>query len=134
MSTVLSHEDLKLEFPARPESLDRARSALRIWLRDAGATPDELFEIVTVCGELCMNAIVHAYAADAGPLEIRGRCRDGEVEITVRDRGRWCSTRGKSGGIGFSIVRAMTDCLFRHSKEDGTEALIRRRLKRGTSI
>ena len=125
----MSHAQLRLELPARPESLDRVRSTLRSWLEDAGATPEEMFELVAVCGEVCMNTVVHAYAGDSGPLEVHGRCSDGEVAITVRDRGRWCSRRGRGGGVGFTIVRAMIDCLFRHSKADGTEVLVRRRLK-----
>ena len=125
----LSCHALRLEVPARPESLERLRTALRVWLRDVGATPEEAGELVTACGEACMNAVVHAYAITPGTLELEAQYRDGVAEITVRDWGRWRSPRGGPGGHGFALMRAMSDTVERRSSASGTEVRLRRRLR-----
>lgn len=124
-----SRQRLRLELPARPESLEQSRAALRTWLRDLGASPKEVGEIVAACGEACLNAVVHAYTVTPGAFELDAGYRDGEVGITVRDRGRWRAPRGGNGGHGFAIMRAMSDSVVRHSGAHGTEVQLRRRLR-----
>jgi anti-sigma regulatory factor (Ser/Thr protein kinase) len=128
--TPLPQDRLRLELPARAAALAGLRSTLGIWLRDAGASPDELYEIVTACNEACMNAIEHGYGLDAGPVEIEAECRQGEIAIGVRDRGRWRPHRGPHQGYGLAIMRALTDETCVHSSTEGTQLLMRRRLQK----
>ena len=126
----LPRDRLRLELPPQAAALAGLRSTLGIWLRGAGASPEELYEIVTACNEACMNAIEHGYAPDAGPVEIEAECRDGEIEIGVRDRGRWRPHRGLHRGYGLAIMRALTDETRVQSSTHGTELRLRRRLRR----
>jgi serine phosphatase RsbU (regulator of sigma subunit)/anti-sigma regulatory factor (Ser/Thr protein kinase) len=124
----LSRESVRLTLPANPDGLDHVRSTLRLWLRDRGASEEETYELVTACGEACMNTVVHAYGIGPGILQLEAECRGPEVTIAVRDRGRWRAARDGAGGFGFPIMRAMTDDLLRRSTEHGTEIVLRRRL------
>jgi anti-sigma regulatory factor (Ser/Thr protein kinase) len=77
-----------------------------------------------------MNAIAHGYALDAGLVEIEAESRHGEIEIAVRDYGRWRAPRGMHRGYGLAIMRALTDETHVHSTAHGTELRLRRRLQR----
>ena len=126
----LPRDRLRLELPARATTLSGLRSTLSIWLRDAGASPEEMFEIVTACNEACMNAIAHGSALDAGLVVIEAESRQGEIEIAVRDYGRWRPPRGMHRGYGLAIMRALTDETHVHSTAHGTELRLRRRLQK----
>ena len=128
--TPLPPDRLRLQLPPRAAALAEMRSTLGIWLREAGASPEELYEIVTACNEACMNAIEHGYALDAGPVEIEAECRQGEIEIAVRDHGRWRPHRGRQRGYGLAIMRALTDETRARSSTLGTELRLRRRLQK----
>src|ERR687894_686106 len=114
-SPVLS-ERFRLELPGDPAELVSMRSLLRRWLRHAEGTPQDVAEILTATGEAAANAIEHAGAPAQSPLEIVGTVAGGEVEITVRDHGRWRTEPAMAdparvfitGALGF-IGRALGD-------------------------
>jgi len=45
-----------------------------------------------------MIAIAHGYVLDAGLVQIEAESRQGEIEIAVRDYGRWRPPRGMHQG------------------------------------
>jgi PAS domain S-box-containing protein len=118
----------KAEFPTAPESLAAMRGLLRRWLRHAGATDQEVAEVVTACGEAATNAIEHAGAAGETPFEVEGRLRAGKVSITVRDRGEWRPPRKGDQGRGLSLMRALMDGVRVSPGPDGTTVRLRRAL------
>ncbi len=131
--TPLPPDRLRLKLSPQAAALAGLRSTLGIWLRDAGATPEEMYEIVTACNEACMNAIEHGYALEAAPVEIEAECRQGEIEIGVRDHGQWRPRRGIHQGYGLAIIGALTDETRVHFSTQGTELRLRRRLQKANA-
>jgi anti-sigma regulatory factor (Ser/Thr protein kinase) len=123
-------ETLGLEFPARPSSLASMRRAVAQWLRLAGATEDEIYEILVACGEACANAVAHAHPAlTDSSFEVVAEVEDGEIEIAVRDTGRWRPPGDNARGRGLSVMRELMDEVEVEPSERGTTVTLRRRLR-----
>ena len=127
---VLS-ERFRLELPRDPAELASMRSLLRRWLRHADGTPEDVAEILTATGEAAANAIEHAGAPGRSPLEIVGTVTAGEVDITVRDHGRWRPERADERGRGLVLMRALMDTVEVTPSAEGTTVRLRRRLSNG---
>jgi anti-sigma regulatory factor (Ser/Thr protein kinase) len=54
--------------------------------------------------------------------------RDGCIEVTVRDRGRWRLPRGDHRGRGLKIMHAAMDDVKLRAGEAGTVVSMRRKL------
>jgi len=54
---------LHVRLPAEPEVLAPLRHSARRWLREAGADPQDSYEILVACTEACANAIQPSYGA-----------------------------------------------------------------------
>jgi GAF domain-containing protein/anti-sigma regulatory factor (Ser/Thr protein kinase) len=121
--------ELKLRFPADPTVLARIRQTLRRWLHEVGAESDESGAIVLACGEACANAIEHAYSPVPASFELEASSSHGLVELAVRDAGRWRAPRGENRGRGLAIIEATMDQLDVRQTANGTEVVMRRRLK-----
>ena len=82
-------ETLSLALPAKPSSLASMRRAVAQWLRLAGASEAEVYEMLVACGEACANAVAHAHSAISdSPFEVEAE-RDGpQIQIVVRDCGQ----------------------------------------------
>jgi anti-sigma regulatory factor (Ser/Thr protein kinase) len=81
------------------------------------------------CSEACTNAIEHAGAAADATIAFAAVVQDGEVEITVRDRGRWREHRPPSDqGRGLELIEALMDDVRVQTADDGTAVRLRRRL------
>jgi anti-sigma regulatory factor (Ser/Thr protein kinase)/putative methionine-R-sulfoxide reductase with GAF domain len=118
------HETL----PAEPKALAQVRRILRRWLHERGADEGEVAEITIAVSEACANAIEHAYSPSPDTFELHGRVRDGQVTMTVRDRGRWRPPRGQNRGRGLSIIVAAMDDVQIDRTAEGTEVVMRRRM------
>jgi GAF domain-containing protein/anti-sigma regulatory factor (Ser/Thr protein kinase) len=121
--------ELRLRLPARPAVLADVRSALRRWLVDRGASPEELTEITIAVSEACANAVEHAYSPTPQSFELVASAEGSEVTITVRDRGRWRPPRGEDRGRGMTIIGAAMGDVDVNRTDHGTEVVMRRRLK-----
>jgi serine phosphatase RsbU (regulator of sigma subunit)/anti-sigma regulatory factor (Ser/Thr protein kinase) len=123
---LLAIETLPLEgtlettLPARPDVLGGLRKTLHRWLQAAGADEDELFDITLSVSEAAGNAIEHAYGASEATFTVRCEQEGRRVTITVRDLGRWRTTRPPGGGRGLEIMRAVLDSVEIASDEKGT--------------
>ena len=122
----------RAEFETEPEALSQMRAMLRRWLRHADAADGEIAEITTACGEAATNAIEHAGGGNAH-FEISGHVAHREVEIDVRDFGRWREPREGDHGRGLSLMRALMDTVDVAPSPEGTTVRLRRRLKSGGS-
>jgi PAS domain S-box-containing protein len=122
-------ERLALDLPSEPSALRSLRALLRRWLAQAEASDGDVHAIVMACSETCTNAIEHAGAAPDDTISFEAVLHDGEVDVTVRDRGRWRSSRPPSDqGRGLELIEALMDDVQLETAADGTTVRLRRRL------
>jgi GAF domain-containing protein/anti-sigma regulatory factor (Ser/Thr protein kinase) len=106
---ALGHE-LHLSLPARPGTLKPLRNVVRRWLREGGASEDEISDMLVAAGEACANVVRHAPAGDPAILELDSRRLAGDISITVRNRGRWRNgSRPGDGCRGLAIIEELMD-------------------------
>ena len=119
-------------WPAQAERLSVLRHLLERWLTEAGATQDEVYDVLVACSEAATNAIEHAYGP--GQAEFRVVCDavDGGVTIVVRDWGQWRAARGQDRGRGLWLMEELMDEVQVLHGDSGTEVRLHRRLS-GTS-
>jgi anti-sigma regulatory factor (Ser/Thr protein kinase) len=129
LRNVPMSDRLRAGFPNHPEALASMRALLRRWLRHVGGGDQEIAEITTACGEAATNAIEHAGSGGGAPFEVSGRCRGGEVEISVRDFGAWRTPRGGDQGRGLSLMRALMDSVDVTPTGKGTTVRLQRTLE-----
>ena len=115
---------LRLWFAARADQLAVVREAMRSWLASAGVDPGDAEVMVLAGGELCANAVEHAYPAgtDAAVEVALSREPGGWLTLVVRDRGRWRPAARDPGsrGRGLKIVRALMHAVDVDEGADGT--------------
>jgi serine phosphatase RsbU (regulator of sigma subunit)/anti-sigma regulatory factor (Ser/Thr protein kinase) len=121
---------LALSLPARPSSLASMRRAVAQWLRLAGAGEDETYEILVACGEACANSVAHAHPAlSDSSFEVHA-AKDGlEVQVAVRDTGRWRPPANEGRGRGLAVMRELMDDVEIEPSDQGTTVTLRRRLR-----
>jgi PAS domain S-box-containing protein len=130
-ATLVSARDrFSLRVPADPGRLRSVRRRVDRWLSSLAVDPDAARDIVLACSEACANAIEHAYGARGGVVEIDGQLIGGDVEIVVRDGGRWRPSRDNDRGRGLSVIRASMDHVEIARGDEGTEVRMRRDLLR----
>ena len=120
----LEVKPLQLWFAARPDQLAVVREAMRTWLVGAGVDAGDRELLVLAAGELCANAVEHAYppGSDAAVEIALTREPDGLVSLVVRDRGRWRPPPADPGdrGRGLAIVRALMHTVDVDQSAEGT--------------
>lgn len=123
-------DTLSLELPAKPSSLASMRRAVAQWLRLAGASEAELYEMLVACGEACANAVAHAHSAVSdSPFEVVAE-RDGpQIQIVVRDSGSWRPPSDEGRGRGLPLMRELMDEVKIEPSSEGTTVTMRRRLR-----
>jgi GAF domain-containing protein/anti-sigma regulatory factor (Ser/Thr protein kinase) len=119
---------LRMTLPALPEQLSSIRRAMRAWLAALGV---ESTDLVLAAGELCANAIEHAYAPGAaGTVELEmARESGGLIDVLVRDHGRWRPPPADPGlrGRGLGIVRSLMESVDIDAGANGTSVSLRHR-------
>jgi GAF domain-containing protein/anti-sigma regulatory factor (Ser/Thr protein kinase) len=121
---------LATSWPAQADALSQVRHLLRRWLRHNGATDDEIYDITVAVQEACANAVEHAYTPGDAAFDVEAVNRDGCVEITVRDHGRWRRARGAHRGRGMPMMEALMDSVHVQHTNDGTAVALQRELGR----
>jgi anti-sigma regulatory factor (Ser/Thr protein kinase) len=124
----LSADRLEISLPAEPDSLARMRRSIGRWLRGAGATDAEAYELLVACGEACANAIAHAYPPGEASYLVEARRTDAGVGLRVRDYGTWREPRDGSQGRGLKLVEKLVDRLEIDRARDGTVVTMWRKL------
>ena len=120
---------LTLDLPSEPIALRSLRALLRRWLAQAEASDADVHAIVMACSEACTNAIEHAGAAPDEHISFEAVLREGEVDVTVRDRGHWREERPPSDqGRGLELIDALMDDVQLETSPEGTVVRLRRRL------
>ena len=119
---------LQTSWPAEPEALADVRHLLRRWLQRHGADEDETYDITVACQEACANAVEHAYAPGPAGFDVEAEHAQGEIRLTVRDRGQWRDARGTHRGRGLPIMEALMDTVDIQHSSVGTAVQMRRAL------
>ena len=101
-----------LEYPARPSSAPKARTAVRGFLQSCEIRLERIAEILTAAGEAVANSIEHAYDPRlSGPMVVGLYCcpTHHRIVVEVRDQGRMQSRAEPPSGRGFGtlIIRAL---------------------------
>jgi serine phosphatase RsbU (regulator of sigma subunit)/anti-sigma regulatory factor (Ser/Thr protein kinase) len=130
IETVPLEGSLEMTLPAHPNVLGGLRKTLDRWLQAAGAGEDELFDVTLSVSEAAANAIEHAYGADEATFTVCCEQEGRQVTVTVRDAGRWRTTRPPGGGRGLEIMQALVDSVKVSSDDDGTAVTLTKRLSR----
>jgi serine/threonine-protein kinase RsbW len=108
----MSESDLRLVLPARPENVAVVRHAVAGLAEAVDMVPGQVADLKTVVTEACMNAVVHAYEEDPGPIEVDAfRDRDALV-VVVRDKGAGIRPRAdtarESLRLGLPLIAALS--------------------------
>jgi serine phosphatase RsbU (regulator of sigma subunit)/anti-sigma regulatory factor (Ser/Thr protein kinase) len=111
---------LEMTLPARPNVLGGMRGTLGRWLQAAGASEDEQFDITLSASEAAANAIEHAYGGSEATFTVACVQEAEQITVTVRDFGRWRTTRPPGGGRGLMIMRELVDDVEVRSDDEGT--------------
>ena len=119
---------LTMCLPADPSALAALRRRIGHFLKAAGASEQERFEITLTASEAAMNAIEHAYGPGDAEFELEAGVVGTLVTITIHDKGRWRERRGSERGRGLSIIEAMMDEVEVTPGPRGTSVRMRRRL------
>jgi PAS domain S-box-containing protein len=120
---------LRLELPTDRTALRYARRMLNRWLEQAGASPDEAWEIQLASHEACANAIEHGYRFGEALVHLEAALADSEVALTVRDSGGWREPGEDDGGQGIELMNALMDRVSVDGGPEGTKVELRRRLR-----
>lgn len=97
-----------ISLPAEPSSLARVRPALRRLARHAGLDADRTTALLVASGEAMANAVLHAYPAGRGVIDVRARREAGGVAVEIEDHGRWHDS-GRDRGHGLTLMRQLVD-------------------------
>ncbi len=135
--------EMKLQMESRSVNEAYARVAVSAFAASLDPTVEELNDIKTAVSEAVTNCIVHAYKNAVGKIYITVKIfENGEVQITVRDRGcgiadikkarepLFTTLGGDRAGLGFSVMESFCDRIFvRSAVGKGTTVTLRKRIR-----
>jgi len=105
---------LRLAVPAEAANVALVRHALAGLAEGIGMDRAGIADLKTVVTEACMNAVVHAYPHEIGPIEVDAEPLDGALRIRIADHGVGFQPRpdvespGSSLRLGLSLVAALS--------------------------
>jgi stage II sporulation protein AB (anti-sigma F factor) len=97
-------EGFSKSYPAVPESVARARSALTDFAVAAGADGDSLEAIRLAVSEAVTNGILHAYTGDRGTIQVTASHVGGELWLFIADDGTGLRPRSPHSGLGLGLA------------------------------
>lgn len=119
-------EALRIELPARPESVAMIREETVAYAGRLGMPPERLDDLKTVVSEACANVVRYAYEEDerdSGTVEVVIVPAGEELEVRVSDEGRGICPRPESVlpgmGLGLPLIGALSSRLVIDSRLGG---------------
>jgi anti-sigma regulatory factor (Ser/Thr protein kinase) len=114
---------LQRSYPAVPDSVPAARSALTAFAADVGASSELLDDVRLAVSEALTNAVVHAYRGSSEPGSIgviAARAVD-ELWVLISDSG--CGLRPRQDspglGLGMALMMQLSADIDVHDRSDG---------------
>lgn len=108
---MASGESFSETYPAVPESVPLARTALAEFAKEAGASGERLDAVRLAASEAVTNAVMHAYgdartAGDGGAaaIHVSAAYVQSEVWLLIADAGSGLRVRDKSPGLGLGLA------------------------------
>lgn len=112
---------LSESYPAVPGSVPAARHAVVGFAAAAGVRQEQLEAIAMAASEAITNAVVYAYPASSGWIEVSAWLAGGELWLIVADDG--CGLRagsaGRGLGQGLALIARLADSLSIHDRSSG---------------
>ena len=135
-----------LTVPAELVQLAEVRRFVRTAAAAAGASDEEVDDLVQAADECATNAIVHGYRGSAGSIEVQVADRGDGVAVSLRDAAPTFDPTGvptpdvdaplerrRPGGMGVHLMRELTDeFVHRPLSPQGNEVTMVKRLGRET--
>lgn len=141
---MTKERNVTLTVPALPEYVDLVRLTLYGIASKMKFTFEDIEDMKVAVSEACNNAVLHAYGADDGKIEVQFVSGGEELTITVRDFGRSFtiaekkespSMHGKSideiqsGGLGLYLMQALMDRVDVKHEGGTTVVLTKKRMQ-----
>jgi serine/threonine-protein kinase RsbW len=112
-----------------PEGLRPMRHRLRAWLELRGCAPNDADAVVLAVNEAAANAIEHGYRDATGPVTLTGDVIEGDLRISVEDRGDWrTADPDPARGRGLPLMRTLMDVVEIERLDPGTRVVLSRRV------
>ena len=121
---------LHLELGNDPDELAVIRHSVERWLESSKVHERDAYRVTLATNEACMNAIEHGFASGAPGFEVRAELDGSEVDIVVRDHGRWREPRAPHDGRGMEMMRSLMDDVEVTPGSEGTTIRLRREVRR----
>lgn len=101
-----------LHVQSRPQTLTIVRGMLAGIAEELAMDPELLDDLKTSVSEACNNVVLHAYAGEPGPMDVRVFVDDDGIRVSVEDRGVGvpepsAAIEDGSGGLGVSVMQAL---------------------------
>ena len=119
-----------LTFPALPEYVGKVRSALDVFLQQAGVDAETASDLKAAVSEACANVVRYAYTDNSGDMEIKFKLEPQGVTVTVTDHGRGFDPADPPRrplkdtdihlGMGLKLMRSLVDEMNVNSGAKGT--------------
>lgn len=92
-------------YPAVPDAVGEARTALTSFAREAGADQEQLEAVRLAASEAVTNAVIHAYPEpDKGTVQVTASYLEDELWLLVADGGTGLRPRANSPGLGLGLA------------------------------
>jgi stage II sporulation protein AB (anti-sigma F factor) len=112
-----------LEFPAVPENVEFARTAVACFASQINSfTLEEIDDVKLVVSEAVSNTVLHSYGVSGGIVRLFAERNDNTLCVTIEDFGKGIgdieqarepafTTDPDRMGMGFTIMEALSDAL-----------------------
>ncbi len=125
---------LLIGLPAKAEGVPLVRHVVTSFAERLGMVEPTVGDLKTVVTEACANAVIHAYSAEPGTIDVRASQEGAELTIVVRDRGgglgRSVPGRDEDAaeglGLGLDLIAALCSAFeITLPRDGGTEVMMR---------
>jgi anti-sigma regulatory factor (Ser/Thr protein kinase) len=121
---------LQRTYPAVPDAVPAARSAITAFAADLGASPELIDDVRLAVSEALTNAVVHAYRGthEPGAIGVTAALAVDELWIIVSDSGCGLRPRDDSPGLGLGMALMMqlsADIDVHDRSDGGTQVTLR---------
>src|SRR4051794_27115398 len=117
------HAPWKARYPGTPQGVRALRRHIAALAGECGMDADGIADVRIAVTEAATNAVVHGYEEAEGSLCVLACVEDGELLITIVDRGRGmvAGRESRGAGLGLPLIATLTSRLTIRTRSHGTE-------------